>query len=175
MKFLKTNFKGVYEINYQSFTDKRGFFTKIFSDKSFQEILNFVIKQVNISTTSKIGSFRGLHYQRQPYAEQKIIFCLKGKIIDYIVNIDKKSKDYLKVFCIEIDSKSKNGLLIPSFYAHGFITLEKDTTVVYLHDNEYSQKHEMGIRYNDPLINLDLPMKIKSISDKDQNYPNIIK
>lgn len=174
MKFSKTNFKDVYEINYQSFTDNRGFFTKIFSNKSFQKILNFNIKQVNISTTNEIGSFRGLHYQRKPYAEQKIVFCLKGKIIDYIINIDKKSKDYLKVFCIEIDSKIKNGLLIPSCYAHGFITLEKDTTVVYLHDKEYSKKHEMGIKYNDPSINLNLPMKIKSISDRDLNHPNII-
>ena len=173
IEFTETFLKDVYKIDYSSFLDKRGIFTKIFSQDKFKEVSNFNIKQVNISSSYKKGSFRGLHYQSGRFAEKKIVFCLKGKIMDFIVNVDKKSDEYLKVLSIELSSKKKNGLLIPASFAHGFITLEQNTTIIYLHDKEYNQKKENGICYNDPSIKIKLPIKISSISEKDKNYSYI--
>tara|TARA_B100001248_G_scaffold250487_1_gene224632 strand:- start:28062 stop:28580 length:519 start_codon:yes stop_codon:yes gene_type:complete len=172
MKIKKTAQEGVYKISYFKFSDMRGFFTKIYSSKNFKK---FNVKQVNISKSIKKGTFRGLHFQKGKHAEQKIIFCLQGKIIDFIVDLNKKSKTYLKVFKYEIDSKKNNGLLISNSYAHGFLTLEKNTTVVYLHDREYHKESEGCIRFNDPLLNIEFPIKISIISDRDLNCPDFKK
>lgn len=175
IKFFKTPLKDVYEIDYYTHIDTRGFFTKIYSKDKLENITNFSIKQVNVSTSIKKGTFRGLHYQVGKYSEKKIVFCLQGQIRDFIVNINKKSKDYLKTFSLDICSEKKNGILIPSSYAHGFLTMKKNTSVIYLHDREYNNASERGVRYNDPLINLKFPINLTNISKKDKNYPNLSK
>jgi dTDP-4-dehydrorhamnose 3,5-epimerase len=173
MQFKKTKFKNLYEIDFKSFLDDRGQFTKIYSKEKIKKIINFDVKQINISHSLNKGTFRGLHYQIGKFSEKKIIYCLEGKIMDYAINIQKNSSNYLKIFNIEIGAKKNNGLLLPEGYAHGFQTLSNNTTVVYMHDKEYSTADERAIRYNDPLINIKLPIKLSHISERDLNHPEI--
>lgn len=152
--------------------DKRGSFSKLLSNINNKKILkNEKISEVSVSSNKKIGTVRGLHYQSGKYAETKIIYCLQGKILDISININKKSKFFKKVYKFTLNDKSKNFLVIPKNYAHGFQTLKKNTILLYLTSKPFNKKFERTIN---PLINnlnikLNWPLKIKSISKKDLN------
>ena len=149
--------------------DKRGFFFKIFNYQDFKKT-NFKhsIKQVNISNNIKKGTVRGLHYQVNKFKEQKIITCLQGSIFDVLIDTRKSSSSYLKYFSVILSEKNQKILIIPPGFAHGYQTLEKNTKVLYLHSNLYSKKNERTINVLDKKININWPIKIKQISNKDK-------
>lgn len=168
LKIIKTKIKGPYIINTTSFKDKRGQFTRLYCFNELQSLGLKKIAQINLSQNLKKHTFRGLHYQTGKYAEDKIVICTSGKIQDFFVNIDKKSKDYLKGSSVVLDSKKKNLILVPKGFAHGFLTLTEKAEVIYFSSNFYSPKHEKGIRWNDPKLKLRFTIKPKLISEKDK-------
>ena len=169
--FKKTKIKGLYLIKPKIFQDFRGEFFRYFcSDEYKKTFFKNKILQTNICINKKRGILRGLHYQSKPHEETKIVTCISGEIFDVAVDLRKKSKTFMKYFGTNLSEKNKNILLIPKGFAHGYITLKKKSTVVYLVDAKYNPKSEKGIRYSDKRINIKWPISPKYISKKDTNF-----
>lgn len=163
-----TKFEGLYIVNPVVHQDERGAFFRVFCEDEFSSLLNGeTIKQINHSITDKKGTVRGLHFQYTPDSEIKIVKCIKGKIIDIVVDIRKSSKTFLQVFSIELSSKNKKMLYIPKGFAHGFQTLEDNTELIYLHSNIYTPNNEGSLHIKDPLLNINFPLDIINLSKKD--------
>lgn len=167
----KTPFDKLYIINEDIHSDMRGSFSKIFSFDMYQEILyQEQIKQINYSRNTTKGTFRGFHFQYPPFNETKVVKCIKGKVLDMVIDIRKNSKTFLKLFSIELSQNDHKMLLIPNGFAHGFLTLEDNSELLYLHTQEYVPNSEGGINLLDPKLKVELPIEIRVISDKDKNY-----
>ena len=149
--------------------DNRGFFLKLFCKESLSSRFNNLdIKQINYSFNKKRGTIRGLHYQRSPYSEQKILYCLKGKIFDVLVDVRKSSKNYLKYKKFILDEKKDEFLIIPKGFAHGFQTLTNNCVILYFHSGLYKKNYESGINPMDDIIKIKWPIKKIIISKKDK-------
>lgn len=173
--FNQLSIPDVVLINPQIFIDERGFFFEAFNQKEFENAIqrNVVFVQDNHSR-STMGVLRGLHYQKEPYQQGKLVRVIHGKIWDVVVDIRKDSKTYGKWIAEELSSENKKQLWIPEGFAHGFITLSKDAEVLYKTNNYYSPEHECSIKYDDPVLNIDWLMNHKEIilNDKDTNAIN---
>lgn len=171
MKFHAIELQGVYVIDLQPFRDERGFFSRIYCKKEFAEaglVSEFV--QINHSITTRKGTIRGMHYQVPPHAEVKVIRCVKGGVLDVVVDIRRNSPTFLKHFKIELTEENDRMLYIPRGFAHGFQTIEDDAALIYQHSDFYMPSAEQGIRYNDPLLEIDWPLTVNEISLKDRNH-----
>ena len=175
LKINKTQISGLLIIKPQKISDKRGFFSETYNKKIFykQKIkIDFV--QDNYSYSKYKYTLRGLHFQSPPYAQDKLVRVLSGSIIDVAVDLRKKSKTYKKHFKIILSKQNQKQLLIPKGFAHGFLTLEKNTEVMYKTSNYYSKKHDKGIFWSDKNLNIKWKKKIKPIlSNKDLNNPSL--
>jgi dTDP-4-dehydrorhamnose 3,5-epimerase len=176
MNFFNTNFDGLWVIETESKSDERGFLTRLFCKNEFDKI-NFhqEFVQENLTLTKTKGTFRGFHYQLPPHTETKLVRCISGKVLDIVIDIRKNSKTFLDAFSLELDSSRLNMILIPEGFAHGFQTLTDNCVMLYLHSNFYNSSFERGVRFNDPAINIELPLSVTDISDRDRNHPNILK
>ena len=151
------------------FHDDRGYFMEYFNENNFnQNVLgNFSFKQDNISCSKK-NVLRGLHFQAPPFEQGKLIQVLKGKVLDVVVDVRKKSKTFGKHLKIELSSKNHKKLWIPPGFAHGFLSLEEDTILSYKCTNYYSKNHEMDLLWNDENLNIDWGIKNPIVSKKDK-------
>ena len=176
MELINNKIKDCYLIKLDKFNDDRGFFTRAFCKKNFdkKKILNN-IKQINFSFSKKKGTIRGLHYQKKPFQEMKIIYCIKGEIYDVIVDLREKSKTYKKYLGFTISSKNRNGIIVPKGCAHGFQTLKSNSEVIYFTTEYYNKFKETGLNYSDSSIKIRWPLKVTSISKKDLHSPKIIR
>jgi len=173
MPFHKTEFPGLFVFEPIIYEDSRGYFFESYNEKVFaEENIHLRFVQDNQSSSS-YGVIRGLHYQLNPHAQTKLVRVLSGAILDVAVDIRKNSPTYGKLFAIELSSENKKQLLIPPGFAHGFSVLTEKTEVFYKCDQIYNKESETGIRYNDPLLNIDwkIPSDKVMISEKDQNLP----
>jgi len=160
--------EGLYILQPVIHTDNRGSFSRVFCDDELVNILDGEnIKQINHSITDKRGTVRGMHFQYAPYTEIKIVKCIKGKILDIVIDIRKGSKTFLEQFSIELSAKNKTMLYIPKGFAHGFQTLENDSELLYFHTSIYTPNNEGSLNINDPFLQIKLPLDIISISKKD--------
>ena len=174
-KLLETKISGIFEINSSFFKDERGFFLNIFrsNEVPFSKIWSDqTIKQVNISRTSRVGSIRGIHLQKSPFGESKIIRCIKGRVWDVGVDLRRNSKSFLSWHSITLSPEKGNALLIPEGCGHGFQVLEKDSELIYLHSGEWKKEFEIGVRWNDPDIAIDWPLELTHINSRDSELPN---
>ena len=156
-------------INNKISVDQRGFFLKLFS-KEDKILKNFNVIQSCLSYTKKRGTIRGLHYQKFPYYEKKIVTCVKGKIFDVCVDLRKNSKNYLKYKSYILDSKKKNSIIIEKGFAHGFQTLEDNCLVFYNINTRYKEKHQKVVLWNNKKIKIKWPLKPKHLSKKDRGF-----
>lgn len=168
MKITNTTFKDVKIIRTKKNIDSRGYFSEIFNLKTK---INFNIKQINLSVSKKINTFRGLHYQKGKSAQGKIVGVINGEIIDYVVCLKKKDRNFGKMLKISIKENEMKFILIPKGYAHGFLTKKKNTCVIYFVDKFYNKKNEDGISALDKVLNLNLPNRT-IFSKKDKNLDN---
>jgi dTDP-4-dehydrorhamnose 3,5-epimerase len=172
MKFTKTGLEGAYIIQINPFIDDRGKFFRVFCKEDFKKIgLNKEFIQINQSVNTLKGTLRGIHYQIPPPGDCKLIRCITGKVHDIIVDIREGSETFLHYFATELSGENLKMIYITEGFAHGFITLEDNTQLIYQHTSSYLPKQEAGIRYNDPLLNIKLPIEPIIISEKDQNLP----
>jgi dTDP-4-dehydrorhamnose 3,5-epimerase len=176
MKFINTNFEGLWVIETESKSDGRGFLTRLFCKNEFDKI-NFhkEFVQENLTLTKAKGTFRGLHYQVSPHSEAKLVRCISGKVHDVVIDLRKNSKTFLKSYALGLDSSKLNMILIPEGFAHGFQTLTDNCMMLYLHSNFYNASFERGIRFDDRAINIELPLSVTDISERDKNHPLIQK
>ena len=168
--FKKLSIPEVILIEPKIFSDKRGFFFENFKEEDF--ILNGITKliQDNISH-STLGVIRGLHYQKNPKAQAKLVTAITGKIFDVAVDIRKNSQTYGKWVGEILSNENHRSLYIPEGFAHGFSVLSKEADVFYKVSNEYSQENEGGIKWNDPTINISWAIEQPIISEKDNLLP----
>ena len=173
MKFINCTIPGLIVCEPKILKDERGFFTELFRKDLFEKFygnkINFC--QENLSE-SKQGVLRGLHFQKEPYAQSKLVSVQKGKILDVVVDIRKNSRFYGKHFSIELDDVSNKQLFVPRGFAHGFIVLSNLARVSYKVDNYYNQGSEDGLNYNDHKLNIDWKINKKDIiiNEKDISY-----
>lgn len=165
---------GVLEIVPKRLGDARGFFSETYNrDALAQQGVDLTFVQDNHSLSAAAGVLRGLHYQLPPKAQAKLVRVVKGRIFDVAVDIRRESPGFGQwVSCI-ISAEAWNQILVPAGFAHGFLTLEPDTEVIYKVTEAYSPEHDRGIRYDDPEIGVDWPLGDLSpiLSDKDARAP----
>ena len=173
MKVTKTALDGVVIIEPRIFVDTRGYFFESFSQKEFIDKVadtNFVQDNESLSV---YGVLRGLHFQKPPYAQAKLIRVIKGLIMDVVVDIRKDSPTFGKYVAVELSEENKLHLFIPRGFAHGFVVLTNDTIVQYKCDNYYHPQSEGGLLWSDPALNIDwkLPLFDIVLSEKDEENP----
>ena len=172
--FRKAFIDGLLLIEPTVFNDERGSFCRLFCKEEFENIgISIDIKQINISYNKFRGTIRGLHYQSPPSTESKIIRCCQGEIFDIAVDIRKKSKTYLSVFNINLSSENNLMLFIPFGFAHGFQILTNNVYVEYYHSDFFVKELDTGIFYKDKTLNIQWPLKVTNISERDKGLPAI--
>ena len=172
MNFESTGLAGSYVIDIFAIEDERGWFARTFCKDEFAEIghtKEWV--QMNHSFTNEAGTIRGIHFQKPPFSEIKLIRCIAGKVFDVIVDLRKKSETFLKWVGIELSEENKKMIYIPEGFAHGFQTLTDNCQLIYNHSAYYTPGSEGGIKYNDAMININWPVAVKNISERDNNHP----
>jgi len=172
--FTETILKGSYEITLTPHGDSRGWFARTYCKQEFEQIghsKEWV--QLNHSFTSQKGTVRGMHFQMQPHAEIKMLRCVAGAVYDVIIDLRKHSPTFLKWFGTGLSAQNKKMLYIPEGFAHGFQTLADDTELIYHHTGFYTPSAEGGIMYNDKTINIEWPLAVTEISDRDSDHPLI--
>ncbi|WP_339736407.1 dTDP-4-dehydrorhamnose 3,5-epimerase [uncultured Sunxiuqinia sp.] len=173
MRFIETALKGAFVIEINQITDERGFFGRSWCKREMEEHgLNGNVVQANTSFSKTKGTLRGMHYQKHPHEETKLIRCTKGAIYDVIVDLRKDSPTYLKWFGIELSETNYKMLYVPEKFAHGFITLTDDAEVTYLVTEFYTPGAEAGLRFDDPTLKIDWPLEATVISEKDSQHPD---
>ncbi len=167
-----TKIEGVKIVTPKVFGDNRGWFMETYSERDLKEagiIADFV--QDNRSFSAKKGIIRGLHFQRAPYTQAKLLTCLRGSILDVAVDLRKDSPTYKEWVAVELTEENKKQLFIPKGFAHGFVTLTDDVEIMYKCDAFYAPECDGGIRFDDPDIGVDWGITDPILSEKDQNAP----
>ncbi len=176
MIFTETKLKGAYIIELNKIKDERGFFGRSWCKNEFTEHnLNANIVQTNTSFNKRKGTLRGLHFQRSPFAETKLVKCTKGAIFDVIVDLRSESPTFKQWLGVELTGENYKMLYIPERFAHGFITLEDNSEVNYLISEFYNPGVEGSIRWDDPEINIQWPIAMEEISDRDSKHVDFSK
>ena len=174
MIFHKTFIDGLFVIEPERLEDERGFFVRSFCEDQFMERgLEINYPQTNTSYNYRKGTVRGLHFQRKPKSEDKLVTCIVGKIYDVVVDLRKESPTYLKYFGIELTEKNGLQLYVPKGFAHGYQTLVEDSTVFYMVSQKYSPGFESGLLFNDPALGINWPLECAQISKKDVTWPKL--
>ena len=169
MKFKETLIKDLWIIEPEPFYDNRGRFYRVYCEEELKRIgHNKTIVQVNSSFTKHKGTIRGMHFQFPPKTEIKIVKCVKGSIFDVAVDLRKDSPTFLKWHGEVLTAENMKLMYIPEGFAHGFQTFEDDCDFLYLNTEFYSPEYEGGIRYNDPKIRIEWPLKAINISQRDK-------
>jgi len=173
MNLVKTKLDGLIVLKPTVFKDSRGYFMESYNQKNINKLLgnvNFV--QDNESESSQ-GVLRGLHFQNPPNTQAKLVRCLKGSVLDVVLDLRKNSKTYGIFETIVLSSENKEQLFVPKGFAHGFIVLSESAILSYKVDNYYNPESESGIIWNDPDLNIDWRINKKEIivSEKDKSLP----
>ncbi len=171
MEFHKTNIKDVIILQPKLFCDNRGCFIESFNLRAFQK--NFGKKIVfcqDNESKSSYGVLRGLHFQKPPFTQSKLIRVISGRVLDVVVDLREDSRTFTQTFSIELNDKNKKQLFVPKGFAHGFVVLSDEAILSYKVDEYYSPCHEGGLMYNDSLLNIDWVVEEKDIrlSQKDK-------
>jgi len=176
LEIVETEIEGAFLIKPKVFSDERGYFFESFSEKVWREKIGEVpaFVQDNESMSSK-GVLRGLHFQRPPFAQGKLVRVIKGSVLDVIVDLRKNSPTFGKHLSVVLSGENKHQLYLPPHFAHGFLTLEDHTVFSYKCTQFYNQESEEGLMWNDPDLNIDWGIKNPFLSEKDKKYESFIK
>jgi len=173
MKVIETDIEGVVIIEPKVFADDRGYFFESFSQKEFEEkVCKTTFVQDNESK-STYGVLRGLHFQKMPYAQSKLVRVVKGRVLDIAVDIRKGSPTFGKHIAAELSEENRLQFFVPRGFAHGFVVLSDEAIFQYKCDNYYAPQSEGGIMWNDPALNIDWQIQLEDIilSEKDKKNP----
>jgi dTDP-4-dehydrorhamnose 3,5-epimerase len=172
MIFTETELKGAYIIDLEIITDSRGFFARSFCAQDFAEHgLIPTVAQCNVSLNYKKGTLRGMHYQSAPARETKLVRCTRGAIYDAIIDMRPDSPTYLSHIAVELSAENRRALYVPQMFAHGYQTLTDDTEVIYQMGEFYQPGFAGGLNYDDPILDIDWPLPVSEISERDANWP----
>ncbi len=174
MKIQPTTIEGVAIVETMPLIDRRGAFMRLFCERELSTILGGrQIVQVNYSRTDVVGVIRGLHYQRPPHAEMKLVRCLRGRVWDVALDLRKDSPTFLHWHSEELTQENTRMLVIPEGCAHGFQALEAGTEILYLVTAIYTPEMEAGVRFDDPVLAIAWPHLVTEVSERDRRHPLI--
>lgn len=171
MTIKPTPLAGLYEVHGTTGSDARGRFSRLFCEQEFADIrpgLHFT--QINLSQTAAKGSVRGMHYQRPPAAEAKLVRCLQGRVFDVAVDARADSPTFLQWHAMELSGDSDRAFFIPEGFAHGFQTLTDDAQLLYMHTAPWTPIAEAGLRHDDPRLAIAWPDAITLVSERDRGF-----
>ena len=172
MIFTETILPGAFVIDIQKLEDHRGFNARAVCQREFEaHRLNSHFVQANVLFNQKKGTLRGFHYQTPPCAETKLFRCVRGGVIDVIIDLRRESPTYKQWYAVELTAENYRMLYVPEHFAHGFQTLEDTTEVTYQVSQFYSPASERGVRYDDPVFQVAWPLQVAVISEKDIAWP----
>lgn len=173
MIFTPLEIEGAYRLELEKHSDQRGFFSRVWCRNEFEEhgLVSEVV-QANLSHTRVKGTIRGLHFQKHPHGETKLIQCTLGAIFDVIVDLRPDSPTYMRWLSEELSGENYKMVYVPKGCAHGFQSLADNTEVYYLVSAFYAPEAEGGVRYDDPAFEIDWPLPVTDISEKDRNWPD---
>lgn len=173
LTFHETQLKGVFEIQLETKCDERGFFARSWCQNEFESNnLNSRIVQCNVSFNAKKGTLRGMHYQAEPHSEAKLVRSTSGSIYDVILDLRPSSPTFKDWIAVVLTAANRNMIYVPEGCAHGFLTLEDDTEVLYQMSEFYDAESARGVRWDDPAFRIDWPFPAQVISERDRTYPD---
>jgi dTDP-4-dehydrorhamnose 3,5-epimerase len=170
--FSETPLAGAFVIDLEPHADERGFFARTFCRREFEARgLNAQVAQCNTSFNHKAGTLRGMHYQKPPSSEAKLVRCIRGCIHDVIVDLRTDSLTYGQSFAVVLNETNRRALYVPEFFAHGFQTLEDQSEIEYQMSEYYAPGTAAGYRYDDPAFAISWPLEVATISPQDLQWP----
>jgi dTDP-4-dehydrorhamnose 3,5-epimerase len=172
MLFSETDLPGAFILDLERREDSRGFFAREFCQEEFKAHgLKPVIAQANLAFNAKAGTVRGMHFQYPPAAETKLVRCVRGAILDIIVDMRPESPTYLQHISVELSEDNWRALYVPERFAHGYQALRDNTVTSYQVGEFYTPSAEGGLLHDDPVLGLRWPMPVSVISEKDRAFP----
>lgn len=173
MKFRELEIDGAWLIEPEPIADDRGFFARAFCRDEFAAHgLATAFVQSSLSYNRLRGTLRGMHHQRAPHQETKLVRCVAGAVHDVIVDVRPGSRTFGRWLGFELSAANRHTLYVPKGLAHGFVTLTDDAELLYSMDEPHAPGHGAGFRWNDPAFGIDWPLTPATISDRDANYPD---
>jgi dTDP-4-dehydrorhamnose 3,5-epimerase len=173
MIFTPTPLSGAFVIDIAPIEDARGFFARTWAPEEFTRFgLDSTVVQCNASWNLKRGTLRGMHFQREPMAEVKIVRCTRGALLDVIVDLRKDSATYCRWTSVELSADNHRALYIPKGFAHGYITLTDGVEAYYHVSTPFSPAHAAGVRWDDPAFGIQWPFAPVVMSEKDRAWPD---
>jgi len=174
MKFTELPLKGTFKVDLEPRGDSRGFFARLFCSEEFAARgLATSWVQCNTSFTAGLGTVRGLHFQRPPMAETKLLRCIRGAIFDVIVDLRAGSPTFGHWHGERLDDANRSMICVPEGFAHGFQTLTPNVEMLYFHSAAYSASHEGGLRWDDARVAVDWPLGVTEVSARDAAFPTL--
>jgi dTDP-4-dehydrorhamnose 3,5-epimerase len=174
MRFTELPLAGAFRVELEPRGDTRGFFARLFCAEEFAAhglATDWV--QCNTSFTAEQGTLRGLHFQRPPMAETKLLRCIRGAIFDVIVDLRAGSPTFGRWHGERLDDQNRTMICVPQGFAHGFQTLTPDVEMLYFHSAPYSAAHEGGLRWDDARVAVDWPLGVTEVSARDAAFPTL--
>lgn len=172
MRIIDTPLPGVALVETAPVSDTRGTFFRAFCARELAPVIGYrKIVQINHSRTQAKGAVRGMHYQKPPHAEMKLVRCLKGAVWDVAVDLRRESSTFLKWHAVTLTPNNAHMFVIPEGCAHGFQVLEEDSELLYLHTEFYMKEVEGGALYNDPALGIMWPLPVTDLSQRDRSHP----
>jgi dTDP-4-dehydrorhamnose 3,5-epimerase len=172
VRFIDTPLAPACLVELDECPDERGFFARAYCEREFAERgLTSRFVNTNLSRTRRKGTLRGLHYQRPPHAEAKLVRCTRGAIYDVIIDLRPQAATWGRWLGVELTAANLRQLYVPEGFAHGFVTLVDDTEVTYQVSAFFAPEAESGVRWNDPAFAIEWPVAVVEVSDKDRNWP----
>lgn len=173
MIFDPTPLVGSYVITPERIHDERGYFSRTWCRREFEARgLNPFVAQCNVSFSARRGTLRGMHFQRPPHQESKLVRCTAGSIYDVIIDLRPSSATFRGHFGVRLDPTEDRMLYVPEGFAHGFLTLEDESAVLYQMSQFYEPSHAAGIRWNDPAFEIGWPFEPTVMAERDRTYPD---
>lgn len=171
MKLEPTFIDGAYVLHLEPRGDERGFFARVFCSREFSEVgLVTEFVQFNSSLSTRAGTLRGMHYQTGASAETKLVRCIRGAIYDVAIDLREQSRTFGASFGVLLNESNRDMFYVPKGCAHGYLTLEASTEVLYFVDNFYDPNAEEGIRFDDPAFGVSWPFEPIEVSEKDRSW-----
>jgi dTDP-4-dehydrorhamnose 3,5-epimerase len=173
LNFALTSLSGAFLVEIDRREDERGFFARLWCREEFAAHgIAIDIVQASVSHNVIAGTLRGMHFQRLPSREAKLVRCERGRVHDVIVDLRPKSATFAQHFAVTLDARSRNALYIPPGFAHGFQTLKDNSDVVYMMSDFYRPDLADGVRFDDPAFGIHWPLPVTCIAERDRSFPD---
>lgn len=175
MRFSVTAITGMLQIELDAAEDERGFFARTYCEEAFARAgVEMRIRQMSVSHNRDAFTLRGLHYQASPHGESKVVHCVRGRIFDVAADLRPNSPTYRKWVGVELAPQLRRLLYIPEGCAHGFMTLEESSDLIYAMGHTFVAEASRGVRWDDPAFNIGWPAAPRVISARDASYPDFV-